>query len=129
MTSALPAAKNKILDVNSLVKKTDYNIKISEIEKKVSDYNHDEYIATTEFNKLAAGVFTERLAGAGLVTRTDFDTKLKSLNKNLSNSNKTKHLLVKNELKKLQTFDSSYFQGKSDFENDGTQNYLVFQPM
>ena len=30
---------------------------------------------------------------------------------------------------KLQTFDSSYFRGKSHFEEDGTQIYLVFQPM
>ena len=42
---------------------------------------------------------------------------------------KTKHLLTENELKKLKTFDSSYFIGKSHFEEDGTQNYLVFQPM
>ena len=44
-------------------------------------------------------------------------------------SNKTKHLLVENELKKLKPFDSSCFKGKSYFEEDGTQNYLVFQPM
>ena len=43
--------------------------------------------------------------------------------------NKTKHLLVENELNKLKTFDSSYFIGKSHFEEDGTQNYLVFQPI
>ena len=30
-------------------------------------------------------------------------------------------------LKKIETFDSIYFCGKSHFENDGTQNYLVFQ--
>ena len=30
---------------------------------------------------------------------------------------------------KLQAFDSSYFRGKSHFEDDGIQNYLVFQPM
>ena len=30
----LTAAENKILDVGSLVKKTDYNTKINEIEKK-----------------------------------------------------------------------------------------------
>ena len=41
---------------------------------------------------------------------------------------KTKHLLTENELKKLKTFDSSYFIGKSHFEEDGTQNYLAFQP-
>ena len=42
---------------------------------------------------------------------------------------KSKHLLVENELNKLKTFDSSYFIGKSHFEEDGTQNYLVFQPV
>ena len=30
---------------------------------------------------------------------------------------------------KLQTFDSIYFRGKIYFEDDGTQNWLVFQPM
>ena len=32
-------------------------------------------------------------------------------------------------MSKLKTFDSSYFIGKSHFEEDGTQNYLVFQPI
>ena len=59
---------------------------------------------------------------------TDFDDKLKSLNQKV-HSNKTKHLLVENELKKLETFDSIYFRGKSYFEEDGTQNYSVFQAM
>ena len=40
-----------------------------------------------------------------------------------------KRLLVENELKKPTTFDSYYFIGKSHFEEDDTQNYLVFQPM
>ena len=56
------------------------------------------------------------------MTKTDFDDKLKHLNQKI-NSNKTKHLLVENELKKLQTFDSIYFRGESHFEEDGTQNY------
>ena len=42
------------------------------------------------------------------------------------NSNKTKHLIVENQLKKLETFDSIYFRGKSHFEDDGSQSYLVF---
>ena len=42
---------------------------------------------------------------------------------------KTKLLLIKNELKKLKTFDSIYFRGKSHFEDDGAQNWLVFQPI
>ena len=41
-------------------------------------------------------------------------------------SNKTKHVLVENELKMLKIFDSSYLIGKNDFEEDGKQNYLVF---
>ena len=32
-------------------------------------------------------------------------------------------------MNKSKTFDSSYFIGKSYFEEDGTQNYLVFQPI
>ena len=32
-------------------------------------------------------------------------------------------------MKKLKTFDSNYFIGKDHFGEDGTQNYLVFQPM
>ena len=62
------------------------------------------------------------------MTKTDFDAKLSSLNRKIT-SNKTKHVLVENELNKLKTFDSGYFIGKSHFEEDGTQNYLVFQPM
>ena len=42
---------------------------------------------------------------------------------------KIKYLLVENELNKLKTFDSSYFIGKSHFDQDGTKNYLVFQPL
>ena len=63
-----------------------------------------------------------------MIRKTDFDDKLKSLNQKI-NSNKAKHLLVENELKNLQTFDSIYLRGKSHFEEDDTQNYLVFQPM
>ena len=77
---------------------------------------------------LTAENFSARLSRANLVTKTDFDDKLKSLNQKL-NSNKTKHLLIENKLTKLQKFDSIYFRVKSHFEEDGTQNYLVFQPM
>ena len=62
------------------------------------------------------------------MTKIDSDATLSSLNRKIT-SNKTKHLLVENELKKLKTFDSIYFRGKSHFEEDGMQNYSVFQPI
>ena len=115
-------------DVSSLVKKTDYDTKISEIEKKVSDHNHDKYITTPEFNILAARVFNPRLAQAHLVTRTNFDAKLKKISDRVT-SNKTKHLLVETELKRPKKIDAAYFRGKNYFDGDDTQNYLVFQPV
>ena len=126
--TALTAVENKIPSVSNLVNKTNYNTKVTEIENKLNNHNHDKDIDTEEFNKLAADVFNARLAQANLISKTDFDAKLLNLNRK-STENKTKHLLVENKLNKLKTFDSSYFLGKSHFEEDGTQNYLVFQPI
>ena len=92
------------------------NTKISELENKLTEHNHDKYITTPEFNTLAASVFNARLAQANLITKTDFDAKLSSLNRKIT-SNKTKHLLSENELKKLKTFDSIYFIGKVILKN------------
>ena len=62
------------------------------------------------------------------MTKADFDAKLLSFDKKITD-NKTKHLLVQNELNKLKTFDASYFRGQSHFEEEGVQNYLIFQPI
>ena len=116
-TTALTAVENKTLNVSKLIKKTDYNTKINEIEKKITDHDHDKYITSPEFNKLTAENFAAILKRANLVSKneiakfvnkTDFDNKLISLNKK-NNSNKTKHLLLENKFKKLQTFDSNFF--------------------
>ena len=101
----MTAVENKIPSVSNLLKKTDYNSKVSDIEKKITDH-----ITTT----------------ANLVKKTDFHNKLSSLNrKNVSN--KAKDLVLENELKKLKAFDSNYYNGKNYFDDDGIQNYLVFQ--
>ena len=42
--TALAAVENKIPVVSSLFKKTNYVTKISELEKKLIDHNHDKYI-------------------------------------------------------------------------------------
>ena len=95
----MTAVEDKIPNVNGLVKKADYNTKISEIEKKISDHNHDKYITTSESNKLTTENFKARLAQADLVPKTDFAIKLQEISKRIT-SNKIKHLLVQNELEK-----------------------------
>ena len=62
------------------------------------------------------------------MSKTDSDPKLSSLNRKITES-KTKHLLVENEFKKLKTLDLNYLIGKDRFEEDGSQNYLVFEPI
>ena len=109
-------------------KKTDYNTKIGELEKKLIVHKNDKYITTPEFNKLTTENFTARLKQANLITKTGFDNELKSLNRKIT-SNKIKHLVNENERKKLKTFDLGYFKGKSYFDEDGSPNYYMLQPI
>ena len=76
-----------------MVKKTDYNTKITEFENKISDHNHDRYITTSKFNTLTAEDFAARLKQANLITRTDFDDKPKSLNKKINSVKQNIYLL------------------------------------
>ena len=89
-------------------------------KKKTTNHNHNKYITTPEFNKLITENFAARLAQANLITKTDFDNRK-------TTSNNTRDLLIENELKILKIFDSSYFHGKSHFQDDGTQTWLVIQ--
>ena len=68
--TALTIVENKIPDVSNLVNKTDYNTKVTEIENKLTNHNHDKYIDTQEYNKLAADVFNVRIAQAKLIAKT-----------------------------------------------------------
>ena len=83
--------------------------KLADIEKKTLDHDHGKYITKQEFNNMMADNFAARLAQAKLATKddiadfvkqTDFDNKLKNINKKVT-SNKTKHVLVVNELDDL----------------------------
>ena len=117
----MATVENKIPSIGGLVKKTDYNTKITVIENKLNNHNHDKYVATSAFNTLAANVFNARLAQANLITKPDFDAKLPSLTKKIT-ANKTKHFLNDNDL--------SYYRGKQYLnEGSGKQNYLVFLPI
>ena len=89
-------------------KKTNCDIKVTEIEKKITDHKHDKHITTPKFNKLTAENFAARLSQVNLVTKTDFNS---SLNKKIT-SNKTKHLTVENELKNQKHLIQSIFEVK-----------------
>ena len=52
--------------------------------------------------------------------KTDFDNKLSDLNRKIV-SNKTKDISIAKEL--------SCFHGKNYFDEDGNQNYYIFQPI
>ena len=94
--AALTIVEKKQPNISSLVKKNpNYNTKNTDIEKKLTDHNHDKYITTSEFNTLADHAFNARLAPANLVTKTDIDAKRSSLNRKIT-VNKSKHLLVEN---------------------------------
>ena len=55
--TALSVVESKIPSGSSSVQKTLYNTTITEIEKKLTDHNHEKYITTAEFHTLAASVF------------------------------------------------------------------------
>ena len=85
-------------DTSDLVKKADYDIKIAEIEKKITDHDHSSrYITTQEFNKLTAENFTAKLKQAYLANKADiadltkekdFDNKLRNINKKVVQNEK-----------------------------------------
>ena len=60
--------------------------------------------------------------------KSDFDALLSSFNMRVS-ANARQVLLAKDELNQLKNFDLSYFISKSHFDEDGTQNHLVFEPL
>ena len=60
---------------------------------------------------------------AGFINSSDLNRKVATL------ATKAELEAEQDKTTKLEAFDSSYFVSKSYFEDDGTQNYLVFQPM
>ena len=56
---------------------------------------------------------------ARLIDISDLNKKVATL------ATKAELKVEQDKITKLEAFDSSYFRGKSNFEDDGTQNYLV----
>ena len=77
--------------------------------KNLLDHDHVKYINTQEFDKLTSENFAPRWKEADIarkkdiadfVKKTDFNGKLKNINEKVT-SNKSKHVLVENELNEL----------------------------
>ena len=77
------------------LKKTDYHTKVTEIENKLNNHNHDKYIDTQEFNKLTADVFNARIAQGNLVKKTDFNALLSTLNMRVSENTRQVQMVRK----------------------------------
>ena len=60
--------KIKYLKLVALLKKKDYDTKVTEIENELNSHNHDKYIDTQEFDKLAADIFNAGIAKAKTCT-------------------------------------------------------------
>ena len=84
---ALTNISHTVSDISTLIKKSDYDTKIAEIENK--------YVSNTRFDS--------KLAQANVITKRNFDANI---------------IELENNIKKLETFDLSYFRGKIDFEED-----------
>ena len=96
----------KYLVLVAWLKETDFNAKIIEVEDKIS------IITGLATNSTLTTVANKIPDISSLVKNTDYDAKLKTISDRVA-SNKTKHLLVENELKKLKTFDPSFFKGNT----------------
>ena len=113
-----------------MVNKANYDIKISELEKKLTDHNHDKYITTPEFNTLAADAFNTRSAKTNLIKKADFNTRMSSID-NKSAENKSKNVSIEDKLKKKlgENFILLLLGNISFHGGHGSQAYLIFQPM
>ena len=117
-------SREQIITLKYLVKRTDYNAKILDIEAKS--------FSSSDYNQFKGEIRDANIKEKGLVGKFDI-----SWFKNKSNlDKKITTLAIKVELEaeedkitRLKVFAFRCFRGKSHFEDDETQNYLALQPV
>ena len=67
----MTAVENKIPDLSSLFRKTDYDGKILDIGSK--------YVTTADYNEFTKGIVDNSIKSKNLVIKTDFDASVKKL--------------------------------------------------
>ena len=100
---------NKIPDINGLATKTaltNLSNTVPDISTLIKKSGYDTKIKEIESKYVSNTGFHSKLAQANVIIKTNFVAKI---------------IEVENNIKKFQTFDSSYFRGKKYFDEDGTQ--------
>ena len=87
---------------------------MSDISTSIKKSDYDANIKEIESKYVSNTRFDSKLAQANVITKRNFDANI---------------IELENNIKKLQAFDLSYFRGKNYFDEDGTQNYLVYLPI
>ena len=115
--TASTAVENEIPDISNLGTKaalTNLSKTVPNINTLINKSDYDTKIAEIERKYVSNTGFDSKLAQANVITKRNFDAKI---------------IELENNIKALQTLDSSYFRGKNYFDEDGKQNYLVFLPI
>ena len=108
--------ENKVSDTNNLIKKSDYNTKISEIENKIPSISNlaTKTALTTVENKIPST--------NNLVKKTDYNAKITEIENKITNHKHDEHITTR-EFNKLATdaFNTRIAQAnlvkKTDFDN------------
>ena len=117
-TAALSTVENKTPSVSDLVKKADYDAKIS--VNTLLLY----YFITSDYNKFTSNTLDAKLKQKKLINECDLNGKTKAL----TTKEEIKTLATKAELKSEgnkivnETYDLSILIAQSYFNNDGSQN-------
>ena len=135
---------------NEVVTKTEYNAKIKNIEDKIPDISNltTKNIINTKINEVNNKILsisnlatTSALTAvenkipsvSNLVKKTDYNAKVSDIEKKITDhiitaaDNKPSSIHRKIVSNKTKAFDSSYYNGKNYFDENGIQNNLVFQ--
>ena len=101
-----------LIQTNKILKK-----KIEDVDKKIT--NNSKVIKTKEIKRFITTNFNTRI-----IETPQKRTTKKQLENALDLGDKNRE-----KIKKLQTFDLTYFNGECYFNDDGSQNYLIYQPV
>ena len=131
--------ESKIPDITNLATKVTLDTKTAEVDSNIHDFTN---LATKPaLNTKAIKIENELSYTIGFVvtfelnrlTKINSDAKMKEAVKNLAIKSQVQNALdisdkIEKKLKKNQTSDLNHFNSRTYFENDGLENYLIFQP-